>query len=65
MKITRLMPTHYLLLSILFMLAFHIILPWETIIPLPWNLTGLQQIVLLSAGLGWMMAAAFRLYRLG
>jgi len=31
----------------------------------PLNLTGLQQIVMLAAGLIWMTAAALRLYRLG
>jgi protein-S-isoprenylcysteine O-methyltransferase Ste14 len=45
MKNLRLMPTHYLLLSILLMLALHFLLPLRTILPLPWNLVGLIPLI--------------------
>lgn len=45
MKTSRFLPTHYVLLSILSMLALHFLLPLRTIIPQPWNLTGLIPLI--------------------
>jgi protein-S-isoprenylcysteine O-methyltransferase Ste14 len=45
MKNSRIMPTHYLLLSILVMLALHFLLPLAIIVPAPWNLAGLIPLV--------------------
>jgi protein-S-isoprenylcysteine O-methyltransferase Ste14 len=41
MKTSGLMPTHYLLIAILLMIALHFIFPLAKIIPLPWIVLGL------------------------
>ena len=45
MKTSRFLPTHYVLLSILSMLALHFLLPLTTIVPQPWNLIGLIPLI--------------------
>ena len=48
------MPTTYLLVSIVAMLALHFLLPVAKVVPLPWNLAG---IVPLALGIGLNLAA--------
>jgi protein-S-isoprenylcysteine O-methyltransferase Ste14 len=41
MRTSNLMPTHYLLVAILLMIAFHFLLPLANLIPIPWMAIGL------------------------
>jgi protein-S-isoprenylcysteine O-methyltransferase Ste14 len=41
MKTRKLLPTHYLLIAILFMIALHFFYPLVRVIPLPWTILGL------------------------
>jgi protein-S-isoprenylcysteine O-methyltransferase Ste14 len=41
MRTSNLMPTHYLLVAILLMIALHFLLPLANLIPIPWMVIGL------------------------
>ncbi|HLE50504.1 MAG TPA: isoprenylcysteine carboxylmethyltransferase family protein [Anaerolineales bacterium] len=45
MKTSNLLPTHYLLIAILLMIALHFLLPLANIIPVPWMAIGLIPLV--------------------
>lgn len=54
MKLTKMLPTQYLLISMLLMLVLHFLFPLSIIIPQLWNLLGL---LLLAAGVIINLAA--------
>ena len=62
MKTSRFLPTHFVLLSILSMLALHFLLPLRTIVPQPWNLTGLIPLI---AGIIINLAADMDFHKAG
>jgi len=54
MRPEKVMPTTYLLVAILAMIALHWLIPLRTLIPSPWNLLGLLP---LAAGVGLNLLA--------
>jgi protein-S-isoprenylcysteine O-methyltransferase Ste14 len=46
MKAKNVMPTAYLLMSILGMIALHMLIPLRMVVPSPWNLLGLLPLAL-------------------